>query len=202
MDPPTITTTTTTTTHDKTKSIDTSDLPDTHYTSHTNKSDNNTDSDTNIDTNDIMDPINTNTPTTTITTITTTTTIATTEQHKEVPSPTLESILSELADLPLVNKVTKKRKIIDDDDINSGEEDEERRKSKERIKDGEKMGYQKREVIILDDQIDEEIEEAELDDMDDIDVEKELITINENLNKLPEFNCIYTFLFNVNCYNF
>jgi hypothetical protein len=36
MDSPTITTTTTTTTHDKIESTDTSDLPDTHYTSHTN----------------------------------------------------------------------------------------------------------------------------------------------------------------------
>jgi hypothetical protein len=79
MDQPIITTTTTTTTHDETESADTSDLPDTHYTSHTNKSNNDTDSDTNIDTNDIMDPINTNTPTTTITTTTTTTTTATTE---------------------------------------------------------------------------------------------------------------------------
>jgi hypothetical protein len=107
-----------------------------------------------------------------------------------------------LADLPPVNKVVKKRKIIDDDDINSGEEDEERRKSKERTKGGEKMGHWERGVIVLDDQMDEEVEEVELDDMDDINVEKELVTINENPNKLPEFNCMYTFSFNVNCYNF
>jgi hypothetical protein len=50
--------------------------------------------------------------------------------------------------------------------------------------------------------MDEEIEKAELDDIDDINVEKELVTINENLNKLPEFNCMYTFSFNVNYYNF
>jgi hypothetical protein len=56
-----------------------------------------------------------------------------------------------LADLLPVNKVTKKRKIIDDDDINSGEENEEQRKSKEKIKSGEKMGHQEREVIVLDD---------------------------------------------------
>jgi hypothetical protein len=74
MDPPTITTITTTTTHDETESANTSDLPDTHYTSHLNKSDNDTNSDTNIDTNDIMDPINTNTPIITITTTTITTT--------------------------------------------------------------------------------------------------------------------------------
>jgi hypothetical protein len=151
MDPPPITTTTIITTHDETESANTNDLPDTHYTSHTNESDNNTDSDTNIATNDIMDPINTNTPTTTTTTTTTITTTATIEQHKEVPSPTLESILSELADLLPVNKVAKKRKIIDDDDIDSGEEDEERRKPKERTKGGEKMGHWKREVIVLDD---------------------------------------------------
>jgi hypothetical protein len=103
-----------------------------------------------------------------------------------------------LADLPPVNKVAKKRKIIDDDDIDSGKEDEEQRKPKDR----EKIEHREREVIVLDDQMDEEVEEAELDDIDDIDVEKELVTINEDLNKLPEFNCIYTFSFNVNCYNF
>jgi hypothetical protein len=43
--------------------------------------------------------------------------------------------------------------------------------------------------------MDEELEEVELDDMDDIDVEKELITINEDLNKLSKFNCMYTFSF-------
>jgi hypothetical protein len=202
IDPPTITTTTTTTTHNETESADTSDLPDTHYTSHTNESNND---DTNIDTNNTMDSINTNTSTTTTTTtttITTTTTTATTEQHEEVPSPTLESILSELADLPPVHKITKKRKIINDDDIDSGEEDEEWRKPKERTKGGEKMGHWEREVIVLDDQMDEEVEKVELDDMDDIDVEKELVTINEDPNKLPEFNCMCTFSFNVNCYNF
>jgi hypothetical protein len=105
----------------------------------------------NIDTNDTMDPINTNIPTTTTTTTTTITTTATTEQHKEVPFLTLESILSELADLSPVHKVAKKRKIIDDDDIDSGEEDKERRKPKERIKGGEKMEHREREVIVLDD---------------------------------------------------
>jgi hypothetical protein len=98
-----------------------------------------------------------------------------------------------LADLPPMHKVAKKKKIIDDDDINSGKEDEEWRKSKERTKGGEKMGHREREVIVLDDQIDEEVEEAKLDDMDDIDVDP---------NKLPEFNCMCTFSFNVNCYNF
>jgi hypothetical protein len=202
MDLPTIITTTTTTTHDETESANTSDLPDTHYTSYTNESNNDTDSDTNINTNDTMDPINTNTPTTTTTTTTTITTTATTKQHEEVPSPTLESILSELTDLPPVHKVAKKRKIIDDDNIDSGKEDEERRKPKERTKGGEKMGHWEREVIVLDDQMDEKVEEAELDDMDNIDVEKELVTINEDPNKLPEFNCMCTFSFNVNCYNF
>jgi type I site-specific restriction endonuclease len=125
IDLPIITTTTTTTTHDETESANTSDLPDTHYTSHTNESNNNTDSNTNIDTNNIVDPINTNTPTTTTTTTTTITIIATTKQHEEVPFPILESILSKLADLLPVNKVAKKRKIIDNDDIDSGEEDEE-----------------------------------------------------------------------------
>jgi hypothetical protein len=66
----------------------------------------------------------------------------------------------------------------------------------------EKKWDTKREVIVLDDQMDEEVEEAELDDMDDIDVEKELVTINEDPNKLPEFNYMYTFSFNVNSYNF
>jgi hypothetical protein len=64
------------------------------------------------------------------------------------------------------------------------------------------MGHQEREVIVLDDQMDEEVEKAELDDMNDIDVKKELVTINENSNKLPEFNCMCIFSFNVNCYNF
>jgi hypothetical protein len=64
------------------------------------------------------------------------------------------------------------------------------------------MGHQEREVIVLDNQMDEKVEEAELDDMDDINVEKELVTINEDSNKLPEFNCMYIFSFNVNCYNF
>jgi hypothetical protein len=50
--------------------------------------------------------------------------------------------------------------------------------------------------------MDEKVEKAELDNINDIDVEKELVTINEDPNKLPEFNCIYTFSFNVNCYNF
>jgi hypothetical protein len=72
-----------------------------------------------------MDPINTNTSTTTTTTTTTITITATTKQHEEVPSPIFESILSELADLPPVHKVAKKRKIIDDDDIDSGKEDKE-----------------------------------------------------------------------------
>jgi hypothetical protein len=36
--------------------------------------------------------------------------------------------------------------------------------------------------------MDEEVEKVELDDMDNIDVKKELITINEDPNKLPEFN--------------
>jgi hypothetical protein len=101
-----------------------------------------------------------------------------------------------------VNKITKKRKIIDNDNIDSGKENEEQRKSKERTKGGEKMGHKEREVIVLDDQMDEEVEKVELDNMDDINVEKELATINEDLNKLPEFNYMYTFLFNVNCYNF
>jgi hypothetical protein len=205
IDLPTITTITTTTTHNKIESTDTSNLPDTHYTSHTNESDNDTDSDMNIDTNDIMDPINTNTLTiTTITTTKTTTTTTTTtiEQHKEVLFPTLESILSEFTDLPPVHKIIKKRKIINNDNIDSGEENEERRKSKEKTKGREKMGHREREVIILDNQMDEEVKKTELDNMDDIDVEKELVTINENPNKLPEFNCMCTFSFNVNCYNF
>jgi hypothetical protein len=50
--------------------------------------------------------------------------------------------------------------------------------------------------------MDEEVEKIELDDMNNIDVEKELATINENSNKLLEFNCMYTFSFNINCYNF
>jgi hypothetical protein len=101
-----------------------------------------------------------------------------------------------------VHKVAKKRKIIDDDDIDRGKEDEERRKPKEKTKGREKMGHWEREVIVLDNQMDEKGEKAELDDMDDIDMEKELVTINENPNKLPEFNCMCTFSFNVNCYNF
>jgi hypothetical protein len=200
MDWSTIITTTITTTHDEIESVDTSNLSDTHYTSHTNKSDNDTYSDMNINTNDIIDPINT--PTTTTTTITTTTTTATTEQHEEIPFSTFESILSELTDLPSVNKVTKKRKIINNDNINSEKEDKEWRKPKERIKNGEKMRHPEREVIVLDDQMDGKVEEAELDNMDDINVEKELVAINENPNKLPKFNCMYTFSFNVNCYNF
>jgi hypothetical protein len=107
-----------------------------------------------------------------------------------------------LTDLPPVNKVTKKRKIINNDNINSGKEDEEWRKPKERTKSGENMRHPEREVIVLDDQMNGKVEEAELDDMDDINVEKELVTINENPNKLPKFNCMYTFSFNVNCYNF
>jgi hypothetical protein len=53
-------------------------------------------------------------------------------------TPIFESILSELVDMFLVNKITKKKKIIDDD---NGIEDEERRKSKERTKGREKMRH-------------------------------------------------------------
>jgi hypothetical protein len=93
-----------------------------------------------------------------------------------------------------VNKIAKKKKIIDDDNIYSEKEDKEQRKPK-KITDREKIGHVEREVIILDNQLDKKVEKVELDDMDDIDVEKKLVTINEDSNKLPEFNCMYTFSF-------
>jgi hypothetical protein len=40
--------------------------------------------------------------------------------------------------------------------------------------------------------MDEEVEEAELDNMDDIDVEKELVTINEDPNCLNSTVCAHS----------